>query len=90
MLAPALQEAMWWLAIAEADYLKLQIYRSAMDVQYLLAVVHNSMGAEQERDAAAERFEATQQIAQRLEMDIVDDEVGAIMDIVSRVGALEL
>ncbi|KAE9400546.1 hypothetical protein BT96DRAFT_919390 [Gymnopus androsaceus JB14] len=87
---PALQEAMWWLAIAEADYLKLQIYRSAMDVQYLLAVVHNSMGAEQERDAAAERFEATQQIAQRLEMDIVDDEVGAIMDIVSRVGVLEL
>lgn len=70
--------------------MQLQIYRSVMDVQYLLAVVHNTLGAEKERDAASERYENTQQIAHALEMVIVDEEVGAIMDIVSRVGVIEL
>ncbi|KAJ3998566.1 hypothetical protein F5050DRAFT_1869137, partial [Lentinula boryana] len=85
-----LQQAAWWLAIAEKDYMTLQIYRSAIDVQYLLAVVHNSMGAEQERDASAQRFQTTQQLAEKLELTVVDEEAGAILDLVSRVGMREL
>ncbi|KAJ3728128.1 hypothetical protein DFJ43DRAFT_1084857 [Lentinula guzmanii] len=85
-----LQQAAWWLAMAEKDYMTLQIYRSAMDVQYLLAVVHNSMGAEQERDASAQRFQTTQQLAEKLEVTVVDEEAGAILDLVSRVGMREL
>ncbi|KAJ3971131.1 hypothetical protein EV361DRAFT_912638 [Lentinula raphanica] len=87
---PDLQQAASWLAIAEKDYTTLQIYRSAMDVQYLLAVVYNSMGAEQERDSSAERFQMTQQLAEKLEVTVVDQEVGEILELVSRVGMLEL
>ncbi|KAJ4485910.1 hypothetical protein J3R30DRAFT_3442822 [Lentinula aciculospora] len=87
---PGLQQAAYWLVIAENDYVTLQIYRSAMDVQYLLAVVYNTMGAEQERDASAQRFQTTQDLAQNLEVTVFDEEAGAILDIVSQLGLLEL
>jgi anaphase-promoting complex subunit 5 len=86
----ALQEAVLWLAIAEKDYMALEIYRSAMDVQYLLAVVYDTLGAEQERDAASQRYESTQQTLLDLEVAVVDEEVGEILDMISRIGALEL
>ncbi|KAH7870821.1 uncharacterized protein C8R40DRAFT_1125250 [Lentinula edodes] len=84
-----LQHAAWWLVIAEKDYMALQLYRSVLDVQYLLAVVYNSMGAEQERDASAQRFKTTQQLVENLEASVADAETGAILDMVSRVGILE-
>ncbi|KIK70807.1 hypothetical protein GYMLUDRAFT_210293 [Collybiopsis luxurians FD-317 M1] len=86
----ALQEAVWWLEIAEKDYMTLEIYSSAMDVQYLLATVYNTLGAEQDRDAASQRYERTQEVLQKLEVAVVDEEVGEILDIVSRIGTLEL
>lgn len=89
MIVSGLQHAAWWLVIAEKDYMVLQLYRSVLDVQYLLAVVYNSMGAEQERDASAQRFKTTQQLVEDLEASVADAETGAILDMVSRVGILE-
>ncbi|KAF5385526.1 hypothetical protein D9757_005432 [Collybiopsis confluens] len=86
----ALQEAAWWLAIAEKDYMALEIYHSAMDVQYLLAVVYNTFGAEEDRDAASERYERTREVLQQLEVVTADAEVNGIIDIISRVGSWEI
>jgi len=80
----------WWLVIAEKDYLALQICRSAMDVQYLLATVYNTLGLEQERDAVAKRYEGTQKLLARCEMAVIDEEAGKILDMVAAIGAKEL
>ncbi len=89
-LGSALGDAIRWLTIAEKDYMILQMYQAAMDVQYLLATVYNTMGAERERDVAAHRHLATQQLHKDLAMVVVDEQAESILNLVSRVGLLEL
>ncbi|KAK7465863.1 hypothetical protein VKT23_005834 [Stygiomarasmius scandens] len=84
----ALQSAAKWLLMAENDFLGLQMYRSAIDVQYLLSVVYDNMGMEAERNDAAKRHVQTQEQLHKLETVVVDDDTEKILETVSRIGML--
>ncbi|KAF5368466.1 hypothetical protein D9758_002314 [Tetrapyrgos nigripes] len=84
--ASALQLAANWLLMAEKDFLVLQMYRAAVDVQYLLSIVYDNMGAESERDEAAKRHLATQKQFRILEEVYVDEDTKAVLEMVSRIG----
>ncbi|TFK76479.1 hypothetical protein BDN72DRAFT_785411 [Pluteus cervinus] len=76
-----------YLKQAEADFTTLQIYRSLMDVQYFISVVHNTLGMAKERDAAADRYSVTEKKMKALEMVAVDQEVEDILNVVAEIGA---
>ncbi|THH03854.1 hypothetical protein EW145_g5954 [Phellinidium pouzarii] len=48
-----LRDAIPYLHIAEQDYRTLAIYSAVQDVLYVLAIVHNDLGDQHERDSAA-------------------------------------
>ena len=73
--------------MSESDLETLQILRSLMDVQYLLSVVYDNLGMENERDEAAKRHFATAELLQTMEVIVVDEEVREIWDVVSQAGA---
>ncbi|KAF8636546.1 hypothetical protein AX17_003358 [Amanita inopinata Kibby_2008] len=83
----ALREAARYLLIAESDYKTLQVYRSLVDVQYLLSVIYHNLGLITERNQVAERHMKTEAELKRMEEQVVDDEVQDITDVVVRVGA---
>ncbi|KAG7098994.1 hypothetical protein E1B28_000880 [Marasmius oreades] len=83
--ANSLQDVVYWLAMAEKDYLTLEMYRSATDVQYLLSVVYHNLGMETERDGAAQRHIETEKKQKQAE-DAPMDDIVAILDVVSSVG----
>ncbi|KIL69717.1 hypothetical protein M378DRAFT_68525 [Amanita muscaria Koide BX008] len=83
----ALQEAIRYLLIAEGDFKTLQIYRSLLDVQYLLSVMYHNLGATVKRDECAERHIKTENELRRLETIAADEEVEQIFDTVAIVGA---
>lgn len=85
--AAALREALPYLLKSEADFQALKIYRSVMDVQYLISVIYHNLGIEKERDDAAGRHTATEKEHAKLENMVVDDEIQQILDVVSSVGA---
>ncbi|KZT26232.1 hypothetical protein NEOLEDRAFT_1132257 [Neolentinus lepideus HHB14362 ss-1] len=84
---PGLEEAVEYLDMAEADYATLEMYVALAKVQYLLAVVYNSMGREDARNAAAERHRDTSEILLVNGGDALDNEVHEIWTLVTDVGA---
>ncbi|KAF9270017.1 hypothetical protein L218DRAFT_849491 [Marasmius fiardii PR-910] len=85
--ANTLQDAIYWLIIAEKDYLDLEMYRSATDVQYLLSVVYHNLGMETERNSAALRHIESEKRQRQAEEVSIDDTVASVLDVVSNVGA---
>ena len=63
------------------------MFRSLIDVQYLLSVVYHNLGMETDRDEAAKRHFETEQERDKLEVIVVDEEVRDIWAVVSEVGA---
>uniref|UniRef100_A0A0W0FGE9 Anaphase-promoting complex subunit 5 n=1 Tax=Moniliophthora roreri TaxID=221103 RepID=A0A0W0FGE9_MONRR len=86
-LPSALHDAVQWLLMAEKDFLSLEMYRPATDVQYLLSVVYHNLGKEAERNDSAQRHAETEKESKLLEEVATDDMVASVLDIVSRVGA---
>ena len=87
MTESTLRDAVRYLLVAEGDFKTLQIYRSLLDVQYLLSVMYHNLGATTERDQAAERHLKTEADLRKLETITMDEEVEQILDVVAAVGA---
>lgn len=58
-----------------------------MDVQYLLSVIYHNLGMEYERDEAAKRHFATEEMHRRLNAAMTDPEVAKVLEVVAQVGA---
>jgi anaphase-promoting complex subunit 5 len=58
-----------------------------MNVQYLLSAVYHNIRLEKQRDDAAARHMATDEVRKKLEVVVVDEQVKKIWEIVSQVGA---
>ncbi|THV07616.1 hypothetical protein K435DRAFT_959687 [Dendrothele bispora CBS 962.96] len=84
--ASALQSAAEWLSLSEKDFLSLEMYRSAIGVQYLLSVVYDNMGLNAARDEAAKRHLETQEQLKRLEVRVIDHNTESVLETVSRIG----
>ncbi|KAK7014891.1 cytoskeleton-associated protein 5 [Favolaschia claudopus] len=76
----ALQEALPYLLKSEQEYGTLQMHRAVMDVQYFLSVVYHNLGRQQERDEAAKRHFATQEL--RKEVETSDEGITRVLEIV--------
>lgn len=83
----ALQECIHYLKVAEEDYTQLQIFRSLQDTQFLLSVVYHNLDMTEERDAAAQRHQATEKLAEEVKVIVTEDWVTEVLDIVSDVGS---
>ena len=87
LAAQALQEALPYLHMAEADFRTIEVYRSAQDVQYLLSVVYHNLGMTKERDDAANRHSQTEEYRRKLESITFDETYQAVFQLVAKVGA---
>jgi anaphase-promoting complex subunit 5 len=85
--ADALQEAITYLQMAEADFKSLEIYRSVKDVQYLLSVVYHNLGMVRERDEVASRHSQLEEHQKRLEVITFDPLYQDVFEVVAKVGA---
>ncbi|KAJ6496647.1 hypothetical protein C8R47DRAFT_349617 [Mycena vitilis] len=83
--ADALREAIPYLLKSEQDYLALEMHRSMMDVQYFLSVVYHNLGLQTERDEAAKRHFATQEM--RRDVEISKEGITGVLEVVRMVGA---
>lgn len=82
----SLREAVPYLKISEADYLKIEIYAAARRVQYVLSVVYNTLNMTTERDAAVKRLGETEEKAKVVSGQSADAEMVEIINLVSEVG----
>ena len=73
--------------MAEKDFLSLEMYRPATDVQYLLSVVYHNLQMEAERNDAAQRHAETEERCKLLEEVAIDHNVAEVLDVVSSAGA---
>lgn len=85
--ADALQGAIPYLQMAEADFKSLEIYRSVKDVQYLLSVVYHNLGMTRERDEVASRHSQTEEHQNKLEGITFDPLYQGVFELVAKVGA---
>ncbi|KAJ7097958.1 hypothetical protein B0H15DRAFT_823591 [Mycena belliarum] len=83
--AEALKDAVPYLVQSERDFLGLEMYRAVMDVQYFLSVVYHNLGFELEREEAAKRHFATQEMRQEVEMSA--EGIHEVLEVVRVVGA---
>ncbi|KAF7363413.1 ANAPC5 domain-containing protein [Mycena sanguinolenta] len=83
--AESLREAVPYLLKAEQDYIALEMHRAAMDVQYFLSVVYHNLGLQAERDEAAKRHFATQEM--RKDVEVSDEGIAGVLEVVRMVGA---
>jgi anaphase-promoting complex subunit 5 len=58
---------------------------AVMDVQYFLSVVYHNLGLQTERDEAAKRHFATQEMRRGLEMS--DEGITGVLEVMRMVGA---
>jgi anaphase-promoting complex subunit 5 len=82
----SLREAIPYLKIAEADYLKIEIYAAARRVQYVLSVVYNTLNMKAERDAAVKRLGETEEKSKMVSGEAADAQMIEIINLVSEVG----
>lgn len=82
----SLREAIPYLKISEADYLKIEIYAAARRVQYVLSVVYNTLNMKAERDAAVKRLGETEEKAKFISGEAADAQMIEIINLVSEVG----
>ncbi|KAJ7470732.1 hypothetical protein FB451DRAFT_1254671 [Mycena latifolia] len=83
--AESLKEALPYLLKSEQDFLALEMHRAVMDVQYFLSVVYHNLGLQVERDEAAKRHFATQELRRELEMS--SEGICEVLEIVRVAGA---
>ncbi|KAJ7046748.1 hypothetical protein C8F04DRAFT_1061598 [Mycena alexandri] len=81
----ALREAVPYLIKSEQDFLTLEMHRAVMDVQYFLSVVYHNLGLHAEREEAAKRHLATQEM--RKELEVSDEGISGILQVVKMAGA---
>jgi anaphase-promoting complex subunit 5 len=74
------------LRTAESDYLKLEIYQSVKNVQYLMSVVYHNLGMVGERDVAAKRHCETIEKHEKISGACADKQLVEIFDLISNVG----
>ena len=82
----SLREAIPYLKISEADYLKIEIYATARRVQYVLSVVYNTLNMKAERDAAVKRLGETEVKAKLVSGEAADTQMIEIINLVSEIG----
>ena len=85
--ASALREALPYVAMAEADFGKMEIFRSMKDAQYLLSIIYHNLDMENEGNEVAIRCLQTEQLQQNMERAIVDEETREIFDLLATIGA---
>ena len=73
--------------IAEMDFEALEMYSSLQDVLYYKAIVLETLGRKEERDAACEKHEQIQAQQKQLATVVVDREVSEICDAIVLIGA---
>ncbi|KAJ7940672.1 hypothetical protein B0H13DRAFT_1939292 [Mycena leptocephala] len=83
--ADTLREAVPYLLKSEQDYLTLEMHCAVMDVQYFLSVVYHNLGLQTDRDEAAKRHFATQEMRRGLEMS--DEGITGVLEVMRMVGA---
>ncbi|KAJ7172511.1 armadillo-type protein [Mycena filopes] len=83
--ADAMREAVPYILKSEEDYLALEMHHAVMDVQYFLSVVYHNLGLHAEREEAAKRHFATQEMRKELEMS--DEGISGILQVVKMAGA---
>jgi len=82
----SLCEAIPYLKISEADYVKIEIYAAAGRVQYVLSLVYNTLYMKAERDAAVKRLGETEAQAKVVSGQAADPRMIEIINLVSEVG----
>ena len=82
----SLREAIPYLKISEADYLKIEVYAAARRVQYVLSAVYNTLSMKAERDAAVKRLGETEEKAKVVSGEAADALMIEIINLVSEVG----
>ncbi|KAJ7452459.1 hypothetical protein B0H11DRAFT_2073533 [Mycena galericulata] len=83
-MSSALREAVPYLLKSEQDYLALEMFHAVMDVQYFLSVVYHNLGLQMEREEAARRHFATQEM--RRELEVSAEGFTAVLEVVKMVG----
>ena len=73
--------------MAEADFRKMEIFRSMQDAQYLLSIIYHNLDMETERNEVAIRCSQTEQLRQTMEKAIADEETREIFDLLASIGA---
>ena len=73
--------------MAEADFRKMEIFRSMQDAQYLLSIIYHNLDMETERNEVAIRCSQTEQLRQTIEKAIADEETREIFDLLASIGA---
>jgi anaphase-promoting complex subunit 5 len=81
-----LEHCLEYLKIAETDFESLEMYSSLQDVLYYKAMVLETLGRREERDAACEKHEQIQAQQQQLAALAVDREVSEICDAIVLIG----
>lgn len=85
--AKGLEHGLEYLKIAEMDFEALEMYRSLEDVLYYKALMLETLGRKDERDAACEKHEQIQTLQQQLATVSVVAEVSEICDAIVLIGA---
>ncbi|KAI6127304.1 hypothetical protein F5141DRAFT_1086965 [Pisolithus sp. B1] len=83
-----LRSALPHLLMAEDDYVHLEMFEAASDVQWLLMVVYHNLGMTTEGAAVYERYNCTTAKIKMYEESPMDEEVESVWTLVTDVGAL--
>jgi hypothetical protein len=81
-----LREAIPYLKISEADYLKIETFAAARRVQYIFSLVYNTLNMKTERDAAVKRLGETEEKAKAVSGQAADAQMIEIINLVSDIG----
>lgn len=84
--ADVLHEALPYLLAAEKDYECLGLLAGLQDVQYFLSIVYHNLGMINERDAVAQRHQATVEKGENLAALVHDEDVEAVLNLVEKIG----
>ncbi|TFK29908.1 hypothetical protein FA15DRAFT_187068 [Coprinopsis marcescibilis] len=82
----ALQRAIEYVQIAEADFRQLEMYGALKDIYYLLTVLHENLGHSTERDVAVESHEKVTVQCQELAGVDFDKELSEVLHVVVLAG----
>ena len=82
----SLREAVPYLKVSEADYLKIEVYASARRVQYVLSLVYNTLNMKAERDAAVKRLGETEEKSKVVSGEAADTQMIEIINLISEIG----
>ena len=80
-----LDDAIFYLQKAEADYKTLEMHASVQDVLYLQAVVYEALGDHARRDTASKDLLQVERLEKKM-MQELDTEVMELWDVACEVG----